>query len=88
MHIAAAFRKPCVVVAGARESTRWELYPNHQFIYVNGCLPCATYDGCWKSRTSDCTNKIGEVAKCMTLITPNDVCGSIVRFYNGGMLTY
>jgi ADP-heptose:LPS heptosyltransferase/SAM-dependent methyltransferase len=88
MHIAAAFRKPCVVVAGAREGTRWELYPNQQFLYVNGCLPCATYDGCWKSKYDDCTNKVDGVARCMTLITPNDVARSIERYYQGGMLQY
>lgn len=87
MHVAAAFKKPCVVVSGAREGTRWELYPNHQFIYVNGCLPCATYDGCWKSRISDCNNKVNDVPKCMTLIRPEDVVRSILRYYDGGMLT-
>jgi len=88
MHIAAALNKPCVVVAGAREGTRWELYPNHQFLYVNGCLPCATYDGCWKSKDKECSNKVDEIAKCMTLITPEDVARSVSRYYDGGMLTY
>ena len=87
MHTAAAFKKPCVVVAGAREGTRWELYPSHQFLYVNGCLPCATYDGCWKSRFNECTNKVGEIAKCMTLITPQDVARSVERYIDGGMAT-
>ena len=85
MHAAAALKKPCVVVAGAREGTRWELYPSHQFIYVNGCLPCATYDGCWKSKQPDCINKVGDVAKCMTLITPQDVVRSVERYIDGGM---
>jgi len=85
MHAAAALKKPCVVVAGAREGTRWELYPSHQFIYVNGCLPCATYDGCWKSKQPDCTNKVGDIAKCMTLIKPEDVVRSVERYIDGGM---
>jgi len=88
MHLAAAFRKPCVVVAGAREGTRWELYPNHQFLYVNGCLPCATYDGCWKSKFEDCKNKVEDIPRCMTLITPNDVARAVTRYYEGAMLTY
>ncbi len=88
MHIAAAFNKPCVVVAGAREGTRWELYPSHQFMYVNGCLPCAKYDGCWKSKSEECVNKVEDVAKCMTLIRPEDVARSVERYYEGGMLTY
>ena len=88
MHIAAAFKKPCVVVAGAREGTRWELYPNQQFLYVNGCLPCADYDGCWKSKNEECTNRVNGVAKCMTLIRPEDVVRSVNRYYEGGMLKF
>ena len=49
MHVAAALKKPAVVVAGGREGTRWELYPHHRFLYMNGAIPCASYDGCWKS---------------------------------------
>ena len=86
MHIAAAFRKPAVIVAGAREGTRWELYPNQQFLYVNGCLPCATYDGCWKSKTKDCKNQVDTVPKCMMLIKPQHVVDSVKRYYEGGML--
>ncbi|MCB1711508.1 MAG: methyltransferase domain-containing protein [Candidatus Riesia sp.] len=86
MHIAAAFNKPCVVVAGAREGTRWELYPNHQFLYVNGCLPCATYDGCWKSKHAECNNKKDEVPMCMNLIRPEDVFRAMQRYYEGGMI--
>jgi len=88
MHIAAAFKKPCVVVAGAREGTRWELYPNHQFIYVNGCLPCATYDGCWRSKLEQCNQKQGDIPRCMSLIKPEDVVRSVDRYYEGGLLTY
>ena len=88
MHIAAAFMKPCVVVAGAREGTRWELYPNHQFIYVNGCLPCATYDGCWKSKPDECKNKENDIPRCMLLIKPERVAESVNMFYEGRMLTY
>ena len=88
MHIAAAFNKPCVVVAGAREGTRWELYPNHQFMYVNGCLPCASYDGCWRSKLEDCNNKLEGVPKCLTLIRPEEVARAVERYYEGGLLDY
>ena len=88
MHIAAAFSKPCVVVAGAREGTRWELYPNHQFMYVNGCLPCASYDGCWKSKPNDCKNIVNNVSRCMTLISPQEVVRAVERYYLGGALNY
>lgn len=88
MHVAAAFKKPCVVVAGAREGTRWELYPNHRFIYVNGCLPCADYDGCWRSKTAECTTKVNGVPKCMSLIKPEEVAREVERYYEGGILKY
>lgn len=64
MHLAAAVpmrpfdnkgrRKPpnraCVVIGGGRESVHWEMYPHHQFIHLNGALPCCVQGGCWKSR--------------------------------------
>lgn len=101
MHIAAAFGKPCVVVAGGRESTRWELYPNHRFLYTNGALPCCAYDGCWKSKIEECAApvpagettpgkggevSVGMVPKCMTLIKPETVADAIMMYYAGGML--
>ncbi len=88
MHVAAALKSPCVVVAGAREGTRWELYPNHRFIYVNGCLPCAKHDGCWKSKDSECVSKKDGVPKCMSLIKPQEVAREIERYYEGGVLKY
>lgn len=86
MHIAAALRKPCVVVAGAREGARWEMYPGHQFLYVNGCLPCAEWDGCWKSKHGDCNNKRDNIPMCMHLIKPMDVVRGIERYYEGGVI--
>lgn len=89
MHIAAAFSKPCVVVAGAREGTRWELYPNHQFIYLNGTLPCARYDGCWRSQHKDCVDMTeAGIPKCMTIITPEMVAERVRLYYSGGILQY
>ncbi|MCE5185399.1 MAG: hypothetical protein LLF76_04670 [Planctomycetaceae bacterium] len=50
MHLAAAFNKPCVVVAGGREHVRWAAYPEHRFIHAIGKLPCCLNGGCWKHR--------------------------------------
>lgn len=58
MHVAAALNKPCVVVAGGRESARWEYYPSHRYLVTNGALPCCAYDGCWKSKLEDCVNQV------------------------------
>ena len=43
--------RPCVVVAGGREPSRWQADTNHQFIHTCGCLPCCDNGGCWTSRT-------------------------------------
>lgn len=65
MHIAAAFDKPCVVVAGGREEPWWEAYTNafkafgpsaapvvvsHQYLHTLGMLPCCERKGCWTRR--------------------------------------
>jgi len=88
MHIAAALNKPCVVVAGARESMRWEAYQGHQFVSVNGCLPCASADGCWRSKLSDCNNKIESIPRCLTMIKPEEVARAVERYYEGGILEW
>ncbi|MBT8595640.1 glycosyltransferase family 9 protein [Polynucleobacter paneuropaeus] len=59
MHLAAAVEtkvgmpknRACVVIAGGREPSQWEAYPQHQFIHTNGALFCCDNGGCWKSRT-------------------------------------
>lgn len=65
MHMAAAMRKPCVVIAGGRENPWWEAYvddwgvfgpqaekvdPPHRFLHTVGLLPCCEKTGCWKQR--------------------------------------
>jgi predicted RNA-binding Zn-ribbon protein involved in translation (DUF1610 family) len=40
MHIAAGFDKPCVVPAGAREPVRFEQYPFHRYLHVQGAMDC------------------------------------------------
>jgi len=92
MHIAAALKKPCVVVAGGREGTRWELYPDHRFLYTNGALDCCLYDGCWKSRIEECVHTVEydfgnkKVPLCMDMIKPQTIVDSIMMYYKGGIL--
>ncbi len=58
MHLAAAVEtragapkvRPCVVIAGGREPTHWEAYPQHQYLSTVGALSCCLEGGCWKSR--------------------------------------
>lgn len=103
MHMSAAFRKPCVVIAGGREPWRWEAYPNQRYVCVNGCLPCCAADGCWKNWTSlnipeharslenwrdkICQNMTGTNPKCMAMITPERVAEEVLSYYRGGVVS-
>ena len=58
MHLARAVETPrsdpvnraCVVLAGGREPTHWESYPNHKYLHHVGALDCCEHGGCWRSR--------------------------------------
>ncbi|MDP8265824.1 MAG: class I SAM-dependent methyltransferase, partial [Candidatus Aceula meridiana] len=80
--------KPCVVVAGAREGVRWQLNPGHQFLYRNGAMKCAPYDGCWRSKIDECDFKAESgQPMCLELIEPHEVARAIRLYYLGGRLT-
>jgi len=57
MHIAAAFNKPCVVIAGAREPVTFEQYQNHRFLHNIGTIPCAKDVACWSDSIEGCKVK-------------------------------
>lgn len=99
MHLAAAVPlpawqhrpRPCVVVAGGRESRTWYSYPTHRILESVGTLPCCRDGGCWQARTislndgtdSDkrlCERVIGGHPKCMTMIRPESVILEIERY--------
>jgi len=42
--------RPCVIVSGGREPSRWQADTNHQFVHTCGSLPCCDNGGCWTSR--------------------------------------
>jgi hypothetical protein len=65
MHVAAAFDKPCVVIAGGREEPWWEAYVDdyaafgpkaapvtvpHRYLHTLGLLECCKLKGCWKRK--------------------------------------
>jgi ADP-heptose:LPS heptosyltransferase len=94
-------KRPCVVVAGGREPAHWEAYPDHQFIHNNGALSCGLNGGCWKDRTfvlrdGDerdnrdhlCSNVVGNLPRCMDMVTPAEVIRRIELYFEGGMLNY
>jgi ADP-heptose:LPS heptosyltransferase len=105
MHLAAAVPpkpgspgdRPCVVVAGGRESPHWEAYPAHQFIHTVGALPCCASGGCWRSRIAPlgdgdskdgaehlCVDVVRGLPHCMELITPEQVAARIEYYLAGG----
>ena len=109
MHLAAAVPpaptspplRPCVVVAGGREGTQWEAYPNHQYIHTVGALPCCAQGGCWKSRVLPlgdgdekdlpdnlCVNPVDFLPKCMDMISAQEVIRRIAIYFEGGILNY
>jgi ADP-heptose:LPS heptosyltransferase len=109
MHLAAAVPRPfdrpglrpCVVIAGGRESPHWEAYPGHQFLHTVGVLDCCATSGCWKSRTRPlgdgapddraekrCVAVTNSLPRCMDLITANDVIRRIEMIMDGGLGRY
>ena len=109
MHLAAAvqgkdpapLRRPCVVIAGAREPVHWEAYSEHQFIHTTGALPCAPLGGCWKDRTfrlndgderdgeeNLCSHTVGLLPRCMDMISSRDVIRRIEGYFAGGVARY
>ena len=92
--------RPCVVVAGSREPPQWEAYPGQQFIHNVGMLPCAG-GGCWRSRVKPlgdgseldgpeniCKDVVGDLPRCMDMITAADVIRRIEGYFEGGALQY
>lgn len=93
-------KRPCVVIAGAREPSVWEQYTCHQFIHNCGALDCASKGACWKSRVfrlndgsrqdnSICLNPVrtpsGQIIpKCLDMITVDEVVRRI-RLYVDNM---
>lgn len=87
MHVAAAFDKPCVVLAGAREPATFERYANHRYIDMVGCLPCAARQACWHNSIGACENRVKDIARCMDMIRVDHVVESVKSYYEGGVLT-
>ena len=89
--MSAAFNQPAVVVAGGKEGVRWQIYPHIQYLYVNGCLKCCEWDGCWlggvKGKCKDLVEYRGEkVPRCFSLIEPYMIVDAVERYYKGGRL--
>lgn len=87
MHVAAAFDKPCVVLAGAREPATFEHYANHRYIDMVGCLSCCSKNACWHNAISACENRVKDIARCMDMIRVEQIVDAVKSYYEGGVLT-
>lgn len=102
MHIAAAFEKASVVIAGGREPRSWNTYPSQLLLNNVGALSCCKTTACWRSRVM----RLGDgdrsdqslceqpsltdppSGRCMSIISPEAVVSAIESYYNGGALAY
>jgi len=85
-HLASAYKKPSVVIAGGREADSWESYHQSRYLDTIGTMKCCAYGGCWKSKPDDCVDMMGDIPRCMTLIKPERVFDSVKSYYDGGIL--
>lgn len=71
MHLAAAFQKRCVTIAGAREPVSFEIYNFQQYLSNQGCMRCPKLDkdaptkafgditkACWRDSVDACPNTV------------------------------
>jgi ADP-heptose:LPS heptosyltransferase len=95
MHLAAAFNKPCITIAGAREPVWFTRYPGQQYLASDGCLPCTVSKrdeptSCWFCDIKRCPHQSEyegqKVPLCADLFTSDDVLFAIKRYYKGGRL--
>ncbi len=80
MHIAAAFGRRAVVVAGGHEPWWWERYPGHDYFHTIGQLECCKLGGCWKKECENKNSKNGH-QKCLELIKPLDIANAIKSWF-------
>jgi ADP-heptose:LPS heptosyltransferase len=96
--------RACIVIAGGREPNHWQAASSQQFVHTCGMLDCCDLGGCWKSRVvslndgdeqdrSLCLYPVKTIsgqfiAKCMNLITTEEVCNLINRYIQESNYTW
>ena len=94
-HIAGAFQKPYVCIAGGREGAVWiNSYPFQHTLHTVGSLPCCSHGGCWKARVQALNDNEKHdknlclkpmfyegqwVPECLLKIKPRDVITTMER---------
>lgn len=94
-HVAAALKKPYICLLGGREPVPWVQYPLQQTLHTVGQLDCCKDGACWKTRVvplkdakdnggnsclDPCISWKMPVARCMTMIRPEDVIQTMQRY--------
>ncbi len=101
MHIAAAFQKPAVIVAGGREPRSWNSYPRQALLANVGALDCCATGACWKTRVvplddgddakhSFCLQPVmvePPMPRCMAIISPTEIATAVEGYYSGGAVS-
>ena len=97
MHLCAAFGKPCVIIAGAREPVWFTRYAGHQYLAVDGCIPCTVKGrtdeptACWKCDLKGCPHKVSvegqDLPLCTDMIKADDVVRAVMSYYRGNRLS-
>lgn len=82
MHLAAAFDKPCIVLAGGREEPSWEKYYGHIYLNTIGLLDCCFTEGCWRKHLGECSwiNDDDRYPACMEMIKPEKIVYEVMQF--------
>lgn len=93
MHLAAAFEKPAVIVAGGREPRLWNSYPTQTLLSTVGSLDCCRTGGCWRGRVAPLGDEKPDekfcerpmptelpAGECMTRISPELVAKAIESY--------
>jgi ADP-heptose:LPS heptosyltransferase len=83
-HLASAWDRPSIVVAGGRETQTWEAYNATSYLHSIGKMHCCWSGGCWKSK--ECSHIENGYPKCMNIIKPQSVINEFDMFYDGGRL--
>lgn len=98
-HAMAAFQKPCVTLCSGYFPLHWVSYPNTKLVSHKSSMSCCppSGGGCGRARvlpyspndTDVCRYPVGEsdqLAKCMDLISVDEVASAVEGFYAGGRL--
>jgi len=80
MHCAAAFKKPCIALAGGGEDISWENYKYEGFNYLHtiGSFDCCRAGGCWKDKCDHL--EADGTQECMEIIKPEVVINLIKKY--------